>query len=147
MAYEWEKDLAPYTSQSNIKKLSQLVDKRIGKGKILKWVIIAADVIFIGLIVFLIGGLNILQMGTDLRNGLINGLIAFELAAITFLSPINTSTITKKEVDEIVHRKVTADIMEKISKSVEQKTSGIQKWLAIIGACGVFAALILKIIS
>jgi hypothetical protein len=147
MAYEWEKDLAPYTLKANIKKLSQLVDKRIGKGKILKWVIIAADVIFIGLIVFLIGGLNILQMGTDLRNGLINGLIAFELAAITFLSPINTSTITKKEVDEIVHRKVTADIMEKISKSVEQKTSGIQKWLAIIGACGVFAALILKIIS
>jgi TM2 domain-containing membrane protein YozV len=147
MAYEWEKDLAPYTSQSNIKKLRKLVDERIAKGKILKRVIIAADVIIIGLIVLLIGGLNILKMGADTRNGLINGLIAIELAIITFLSPISTSTITKKEVDEIACTDVTADIMGKIGKSVEQKASGIQKSIAIIGACGIFAALILNIFS
>lgn len=147
MVYEWEKDLVPYTSPANIEKLRKLVNDRIGKGKISKRLIIIGDILFIVLIVLLIGFLNVLQMKTDPRIGLINGIIAFKLAAVTFLSPIKPSTVKKKEVDKIVEREVTGDILGNIQKTIEQKTSGIQKWLALIGACGVFAALILKTIS
>lgn len=145
--YNWEKDLLPYTTTGCIENLRQVVNNKIRKGKISKWLIIIADVLFIGLMILLIGRLNILQMGVDQRGSLITGIIAFELAVVTFLSPIKTSTITDKEVDRIVGIAVTADIMQKIQKTVDKKTSEIQKWLAIIGACGIFAALILKLIS
>lgn len=145
LGYEWERDLEPYTSKENIEKLCQRVNNAIRKGQIIKWSVIIGDFLIIALLFLLIGVLNVVKKEMDLRISLINGIIAFELAIVTFISPIQSTSITKKEVDRIVGKQVTGDIMEKIRKTVEQKASGIQKWLAFAGACGVFATLILKL--
>lgn len=145
MGYEWEKDLERYTSKDKIKQLSQLVNDKIRKGQIIKWLVIVGDVLFVALLLVLIGVLNILKREIDLRISLITGIIAFELAVVTLISPIQSSGITKEEVNDKVGKQVTVDIMEKIRKTVERKTSRIEKKLAVIGACGVFATVILKL--
>lgn len=147
LRYNWEKDLEPYTSGDKIKELCRLVNNKRGKGQMIKWSVIVGDFLFVALLLVLIGVLNILNMEIDLRISLITGIIAFELAIVTFLSPIKSSNITKEQVNNTVGIIVTTDIMEKIRKTVEQKTSGIEKWLAVFGACGIFATVILKLIN
>jgi len=147
LRYDWVKNLEPYAQKDRIEKLCRLVDNRIRKGQIIKLSVIVGGVLFVALLFVLIGVLNILKSVTDLRISVINGIITFELAIVTFLSPIKSSGMTKEEVDKILEIQVTGDIFEKIRKTVERKTSNIEKWLAVIGACGVFATLILKLIN
>lgn len=144
MEHEWEKDLGAYATKKNVEKLRETVNNRIEKGKTIKWSVIIIDLIFVAILAVLIGLLNVLNKGMDLRLSLINGIIAFELAIITFFKPIKGSSITQKEVDCIIGKQVTGDIMGKVRETVEQKTSGIEKWFAVIGACGIFATVILK---
>ena len=147
LSFEWEKDLKPYVSKDKIEKLRRLVKDKRRKGQIIKWLVIIGDVLFVMLLLVFVGILNILDKGIDLRNSLITGVIAFELAIVTFFSPIKSSSITREEVNKIISVQVTADIIEKIRRTVEQKGSGLEKWLAVIGACGVFVAVILKLIN
>ena len=143
--YDWEKGLRQYIARDKLNALSRLVDHKVRKGKTAKWAVIMLDIIFIILIFVVIGVLNILNKGIDLRTGLMTGIIAFELAIVTFISPIRTAHITIKEVNDITGIQVTGDIMGKIRNTVEQKTSKLEKYLGVIGACGDLATVILKI--
>lgn len=145
MPYDWEKDLGQYISADKLNALCHLVDHKVRKGKTIKWAVIMLDLMFIILIFVLIGVLDILNKGIDLRTSFITGIIAFELAIVTFISPIRTAHITIKEVNDITSIRVTGDIMGKIRNTVEQRTSKLEKYLAAIGACVVFATVILKI--
>lgn len=137
--YDWEKDLKPYASQDKIEKLYQLVNNKTRKGQMIKWSIIVIDLLCIAPLFLFIDVLNILEKEMDSRVSLINGFIAFELAIVTFVSPIQISIIKKDEVDKIIGIQVTRDIIEKIRKTIQRKTSGIEKWFAVFGACGIFA--------
>ncbi len=146
--YDWEKDLIPFTSQDNINKLVKIVNNKIKSGVRIKWLIIGGDIIFTVILMILLGALNLINQSVDTRVLFTSGIITFELAVITFLSPIQFqgSTLTREEVDSIIDTAVTNAIMAKIQKSLGQKTSGIQKWLAVIGACGVLAGVCLKVL-
>jgi hypothetical protein len=98
------------------------------------------------MLVLFIGFWNILNLNLEGRVALINGIIALGLAFVSFLSPIKVISITEEEVNKVIGKMVTTKIMEKICKAVEQNASRIEKWLALIGACGVFASLILKLL-
>lgn len=144
VAYPWEPKIVPFLeNKEKIKDLRILLNKKIKRGRILKWLIIIADAIVIGLIVLLIGSLNILHRETDSISSTTTGIIAFVLAAITFFSPIETSKITSKDVKRVLETdmEIPTDVMKEIQETVGKGTSGIQKWLAIIGACGVLATL------
>jgi len=141
--YKWEKPIEHYASKEKAERLRQTVDDKIRKGQTKKWSIIMVDALFVALLLILVGVLDVLKVEMDPRTSLITGIIAFELAIVTFASPIQSSGITKDEVNNIVGIQVTEDIMTEIRKTVERKTSGIERWLAVIGACGVFATLIL----
>lgn len=145
--YEWENDLTPFVHVDKITTLKELIDNKIRIGRSIKWLIIVGDIIFILIIVLFIGFSKKFDLSIDVRVGFIAGIIAFELAIVTFFSPINVQRIEKNEVNNIIDQKVTNDIMKKITKSVEDKTSNTQKWLGFIGACGVFATIILKVLG
>jgi len=146
MCYEWEKHLSSYVPQPKIEELRELVKLKAKKGRNLKWALVAADVVFIGLLLLLIGIMNLLKLNPDPRFALINGIIAFKLAAIVFFLPLRpaSSKIMMEEVDHILGKMIPGDIFKKISQSVDKKASGVQKWLAFVGPCGVLAALIIK---
>ena len=144
--YNWEKKLVKLgISNDKIKELRRLVNDKITKAKIKEWAAIIIYSLSVALLLVLIGILNLLKMEISLRVSLITGIIAFELAIFTFMSPIQVSGITKEEVNKILEELVTMDIMEEIHKSMERKTSRIDKWFAVIGACGVLATVILKL--
>jgi len=143
MEYEWKKELSDYTNKENIWRLRDLVNEKRRKGQWYKWLIIAGDCLLIALVILFIGALNVLGKDVEPRYSLIGGIITVQLAVFTFYSPIKTSRIAKEEVDEIVGKKVTTDIMAKIRDSVEGKTSGIQRWIAAISALGAFASVVL----
>ena len=147
MCYEWEEDLRPFVLKQKIEEVRKLVKKKIQTGRIIKWALVATDIAFITLLLIIIGGLNVLGLALDSRFGLINGVIAFKLALVAFLSPIQSkgSKITIDEVDDILETMVTGDVFKKISQTVDKEVSGSQKWLAIIGACGIFVAFVIKI--
>jgi len=146
MRYEWEKDLVPYASQEAVKRVVALVEAKIKKGKRSKWISVLAGIVFIGLLISLIGIFDVFKLkAMDTKVLLINGLIALLLAFVTFFAPIQTQAISSPEVDAIIRTHVTEDIMKKIRRTVDKKTSGVHKWLALIGACGVFVALIMEI--
>ena len=144
MGYNWEKNLELYISKDKVKDLCKLVDSKIRKGQMIKWSVIISYFLFTILLIFLIVILNILNKEINLRTSLINKIIAFELAIITFISPIKGSSITMDEINKIVQKQVTRDITEKICKTVEQKASRIEKWLAVISASGIFLGVILE---
>ncbi len=143
MKYKWEPLLEEYASKDQVKRLRRTVDDKIRKGKTKKWLIIMSGLFFVALLLILIGVLNVLNFKIEARTSSISGIIAFELAIVTFISPIQSSGITKEEVKNIVGIQVTDDIMREIRKTVERKTSGIEKWFAVIGASGVFVTVIL----
>lgn len=142
-----EREIRPYTSASRRKRLHQLMKDRIKKGLIIKWSFLVGDFIFVALIFILIGVFDILNKKMDLRLGLITGIIAFGSAILKF-SPIKGISITKEEVNDIFGPPPMAKYkVEKIRETVEQRTSGMDKWLIFIGACGVLATVILKFIN
>lgn len=147
MNYDWEKDLKSYTSEKKINELCRLVDEKIIRGKRKKWLIIVIYFLIIMLLIVFIGVKNILEKGIDLRNHLITGIIAFIISIGAYISPIKSVKITKDEINNIIGTKITKDIIEKITKTVEQKTSKIEKCLGVISALGVFLTVILKLKS
>jgi hypothetical protein len=102
----------------------------------------------------LVGGfsynISVSNLATGTRLGIVTSVIALELTVSTFLSSYHFrflgirfnlssgSIITTEEAMEILGAVVPTDIMNDISKDVEEKTSGTNKWLAIIGAFGLF---------
>ena len=147
MEYDWITDLKNSSiSDDKINQLRSLVDDKKQTGCVRKWlVILISSFIVVGLVLF-VGVWNRLSLNIEERSALINGIIAIGLAVVSFLSPIKVISITTEEVNKIIDKMVTTDIMEKIHKTVEQKTSGVEKWLALVGACGVFVSLILKLL-
>lgn len=145
--YEWENELAPFVPVDKIGTLKGLVQDKIRKGRSVKWLIIVADIIFIlGLFLF-IGFSGRIALSIDGRVGLVDGIIALELAMVTFFSPLNAPRIEKDEVNNILGKKVTNDVMKMISRAVEEKTSNTEKWLGFIGAIGVFCTIALKVLG
>jgi len=122
------------------------VDHKKQRGYLRKWLVILVSLLIVVALILFIGLWNLLSLNSEGRSALINGIIAIGLAVVSFSSPIKVISITAKEVNNIIGKNVTIDIMEKIRKAVEQKTSGVEKWLALVGACGVFASLILKLL-
>lgn len=149
MKFEWEEDLVPFVSAEKIEEIRRLVIRKIKKGRTQKWLLIAADIVLIGLLIYLIGVQNVFKLAPDPRFSLLNGLIAFDLAIVAFISPIRRagSVITMAEVDAILETMVTGDIFKRISQTVDKKVSGTQKWLAFIGAIGILAANLIKILG
>ncbi|WXG39312.1 MAG: hypothetical protein WED07_00510 [Candidatus Freyarchaeum deiterrae] len=109
-----------------------------------------------------VGGLSfnisLSNLSTATRLGIVTSVIALELSVSTFLSSYHFrfmgirfnlssgSIITREDANEIVGANVPTDIMNNILADVEEKTSGTNKWVAIVGAFGVFLVVILPFI-
>ena len=147
MEYDWIADLKNSSiSDDKINKLRSLVDDKKQKGNLRKWLVILTSSFIVVALVLFVGVWNLLNLNVEERSALINGIIAIGLAVVSFSSPIKVISITAEEVNKIIDKMVTIDIIEKIRKTVEQKASRVEKWLALVGACGVFASLILKLL-
>ena len=147
MEYDWITDLKNSSiSDDKINQLRSLVDDKKQKGYLRKCLVILISSFIVVALVLFVGVWNLLNLNVEERSALINGIIAIGLAVVSFSSPIKVISITAEEVNKIIDKMVTTDIMEKIHKTVEQKASRVEKWLALVGACGVFASLILKLL-
>ncbi len=147
MQYQWEEAFEQYVSKERIRDLRQLVNSINRRGRMIKMSVIMIAILLNALVLSLIGILDILKQEMDSRIAVINGMVALELAIVTFLSPIKGVRLTKEEVNEKVGIAVTADIMERIRKTAEEGASGIEKGLALIGGCATFITVILKVAS
>jgi hypothetical protein len=123
------------------------VEQKKQRGYLTKWLVILISLSIVVALILFIGLWNFLSLTSEGRTALVNGIIATGLAVVSFSSPIKVASITPEEVNTIIGTRVTIDIMEKIRKTVEQKASSVEKWLALIGAFGVFASLIVKLLK
>lgn len=146
LKYNWAidiKEACEDISNNKLNRLSSLVDDKRKKGEVKKRQIIIITCLIVALLVLLVCLWNCFDLDIKDRASLVTIVIAMGLAIVSFLSPIRLTRIETEEVNKIIGKQVTSDIMEKIHKTVEEKSSGIEKWLVFICACGVFVTSIL----
>jgi hypothetical protein len=139
----WEDDLKVFVSQQKVDDLKHFLSERAMKVRCRKKVIIILAVLIISILIYSFQLENIVHKDADTRMALINGLIAFLLAFVTFISPINTIKVERDEIESIIGMKITNDIIKKIEKEVLRERFSTEKLLALIGAMGIIAEIII----
>jgi hypothetical protein len=128
-----------------IDRVRNLIVERYQSGQTKKYVVVGIDVILIALIVIVIGPANILDLKLDKRTALINGFLAFHLAVAAFIPSLKLSQISAGEISGLIGGQEIPQVdMAPVQKFVEQD---ISRYLTFISACGVFATVMLEILS